>query len=128
MQPYKSMWSDLIGVPFSQGFIDAGGLRTRYLSSGSPEQPLLLFLHGVGGHAEAYVRNLAAQGLARLSEARAGRNTLGQGAAALLSVWQVQALLVQVQADPGVVGYGTMGLSEFARRRALAWAALTGRW
>jgi 2-hydroxy-6-oxonona-2,4-dienedioate hydrolase len=62
MQPYKSMWSDLIGLPFSQGFIDAGGLRTRYLSSGSPDQPFLLFLHGVGGHAEAYVRNLAAHG------------------------------------------------------------------
>lgn len=81
----------------------------------------------VDGRSDA-VRDLAAQGLARLSKARAGRNTLGQGAAALLSVWQVQGLLGQVQADPGVVGYGTMGLSEFARRRALAWAALTGRW
>ena len=55
---YKSMWTDLRGVAFSQGYLDAGGIRTRYLSSGSPEKPLLLLLHGVGGHAEAYSRNL----------------------------------------------------------------------
>src|SRR5271170_3028079 len=55
---YKSLWTDLRGVAFSQGYLDAGGIRTRYLSSGSPEKPLLLLLHGIGGHAEAYSRNL----------------------------------------------------------------------
>lgn len=59
---HQSVWSDLTGVAFSQGFLDAGGKRTRYLSSGSPDQPLLLLLHGTGGHAEAYSRNLAAHG------------------------------------------------------------------
>ena len=59
---YQSIWSDLTGVAFSQGFLDAGGIRTRYLSSGSPDRPLLLLLHGTGGHAEAYSRNLAAHG------------------------------------------------------------------
>lgn len=59
---YQSVWSDLTGVAFSQGFIDADGLSTRFLSSGSPDQPLLLLLHGTGGHAEAYSRNLAAHG------------------------------------------------------------------
>ncbi len=53
-----SIWSDLRGVPFQQGFLDAGGIRTRYLSSGSPDKELLLLLHGTGGHAEAYSRNL----------------------------------------------------------------------
>lgn len=55
---YTSIWSDLRQVAFSQGFLDAGGIRTRYLSAGSPDKPLLVFLHGTGGHAEAYVRNL----------------------------------------------------------------------
>ena len=46
------------GVSFTQGWLDAGGVRTRYLSSGDPSKPLLLLIHGTGGHAEAYVRNL----------------------------------------------------------------------
>jgi 2-hydroxy-6-oxonona-2,4-dienedioate hydrolase len=59
---YDSIWSDLTAVPFTQGFIDAGGIRTRFISSGSPDKPLLLLIHGTGGHAEAYSRNFAAHG------------------------------------------------------------------
>ncbi len=55
---FASVWSDLADVAFSQGYLDANGVRTRYLSAGSPDKPLLLLLHGVGGHAEAYSRNL----------------------------------------------------------------------
>lgn len=58
--PYKSIWGDLRGVSFSQGWIDAGGVRTRYLHAGDRSRPALVLLHGVGGHAEAYVRNLQA--------------------------------------------------------------------
>jgi 2-hydroxy-6-oxonona-2,4-dienedioate hydrolase len=61
-RPFTSVWSDLTAVGFTQGFIDAGGIRTRYLSSGTPDKPLLLLLHGVGGHAEAYSRNLGSHG------------------------------------------------------------------
>lgn len=60
MAEYESIWSDLQGVPFSQGYLDAGGVRTRYLRTGDESKPVLLFLHGAGGHAEAYVRNLGA--------------------------------------------------------------------
>ena len=60
MSEYESIWSDLQGVPFSQGYLDAGGIRTRYLRAGDPARPVLLLLHGSGGHAEAYVRNLEA--------------------------------------------------------------------
>ncbi len=56
--PYTSVWADLRGVAFQQGWLDAGGIRTRFLSAGDPSKPLLLLLHGTGGHAEAYVRNL----------------------------------------------------------------------
>lgn len=59
---HNSIWSDLTGASFSQGYLDADGLKTRYLSSGSPDQPLLLLIHGTGGHAEAYSRNLASHG------------------------------------------------------------------
>src|SRR3981189_1533776 len=57
---FESVWSDLQGVPFSQGFLDAGGVRTRYLHAGDAIKPTLVLLHGSGGHAEAYVRNLEA--------------------------------------------------------------------
>lgn len=58
-RPYTSVWSDLNQVEFSQGFLQAGPYRTRYLHSGSEDAPLLLMMHGITGHAEAYVRNLA---------------------------------------------------------------------
>ncbi len=62
MSAYASVWSDLTGIAFQQGFLEAGGIRTRHLSTGSPDKPLLLLLHGTGGHAEAYARNLGAHG------------------------------------------------------------------
>tara|TARA_B110001454_G_scaffold215106_1_gene235957 strand:- start:2851 stop:3720 length:870 start_codon:yes stop_codon:yes gene_type:complete len=59
---HNSVWSDLTNVAFSQGYLDAGGIKTRYISSGTPDKPLLLLIHGTGGHAEAYSRNFAAHG------------------------------------------------------------------
>lgn len=59
-RPYTSVWNDLNQVEFSQGFLQAGPYRTRYLRAGDPTKPTLLFLHGITGHAEAYVRNLQA--------------------------------------------------------------------
>ncbi len=61
-KPYRSLWGDLRGAVFEQGYLDAGGIRTRYLHSGSKGQPVLLLLHGTSGHAECYSRNLAAHG------------------------------------------------------------------
>ncbi|MEV0358236.1 alpha/beta hydrolase [Nocardia sp. NPDC050697] len=60
MSEYESIWSDLQGVAFEQGYLDVGGVRTRYLRAGESGKPTLVLLHGSGGHAEAYVRNLAA--------------------------------------------------------------------
>ena len=57
---YDSAWVDLRHVSFEQGWITAGGCRTRFLMAGETDKPLLLFLHGIGGHAEAYTRNLGA--------------------------------------------------------------------
>jgi 2-hydroxy-6-oxonona-2,4-dienedioate hydrolase len=58
--PYSSIWMDLMGIAFSQGYVDAAGVRTRYLHAGSRDKPAVILLHGTGGHAEAYVRNLDA--------------------------------------------------------------------
>ncbi len=60
--PYRSVWTDLQGVSFSQAYVRVGDVDTRYLHAGSPDGAALIFLHGTGGHAEAYVRNLAAHG------------------------------------------------------------------
>ena len=57
---HQSVWSDLQGIAFEQGYVDAGGVRTRYLHAGKKGDPVLIFIHGTGGHAEAYVRNLDA--------------------------------------------------------------------
>ena len=59
-KPFASIWSDLQGVPFRQDYVTVGDVRTRFLQAGDPAAPALVFLHGTGGHAEAYVRNLAA--------------------------------------------------------------------
>ncbi|MEN9850671.1 MAG: hypothetical protein RL128_834, partial [Pseudomonadota bacterium] len=47
--------------------------------------------------------------------------------AATLAAWQARGLLRQVVAHPAVVANGEMGLSEFALRGGLLWAAFTGR-
>ena len=60
--PHTSLWADLQGVAFEQAYVDAGGVRTRYLHAGQKGRPALIFIHGTGGHAEAYSRNLAAHG------------------------------------------------------------------
>jgi len=57
---FTSVWSDLAQVAFSQGFIQAAKYRTRYLHAGDPSKPALIAMHGITGHAEAYVRNLEA--------------------------------------------------------------------
>jgi 2-hydroxy-6-oxonona-2,4-dienedioate hydrolase len=60
---YRSIWQDLVGVSFRQRWVDAGGISTRVLETDADlKAPLLILLHGTGGHAEAYVRNLGAHG------------------------------------------------------------------
>lgn len=69
------------------------------------------------------VQALAEVGLAKLALARKGRVPK----AAALAAWQAQGLLSQVARAPSIVAEGTMGLSEFAKRGGLLWAALSGR-
>jgi 2-hydroxy-6-oxonona-2,4-dienedioate hydrolase len=52
-----TIWTQLMDVPFRQRFVSAAGVRTRVIEAG--DGPPLILLHGTGGHAEAYLRNLA---------------------------------------------------------------------
>nr|ART35489.1 A312 [uncultured bacterium]ART37509.1 E295 [uncultured bacterium] len=62
MSTHHSFWADLRAGSFSQGYLTAGGIRTRYLHAGERGKPPLILIHGTGGHAEAYTRNLIAHG------------------------------------------------------------------
>lgn len=51
-----SIWTAYLGA--EARFADVGGVSTRYVSLG--EGPVVLFLHGRGGHLETFVRNVPA--------------------------------------------------------------------
>ncbi len=53
-----SMWLEMLGCEYRMGYVNAGGIRTRYLEAGSGHRDTLLFLHGSGGYLEAYLRNI----------------------------------------------------------------------
>lgn len=57
MPEHPSMWNALAGIEFSVSHLDVDGTRTRVLQAGAG-QPLVL-LHGIGGHLEAYMYNIA---------------------------------------------------------------------
>ncbi|HEY7060073.1 MAG TPA: alpha/beta hydrolase [Chloroflexota bacterium] len=50
----STIWVDLLGAEVK--YYEAGGLRTRAIEAGSGDA--LILLHGSGGHAEAYTRNV----------------------------------------------------------------------
>lgn len=51
---YRSIWSHLKTVSFRQGWVDAGGIRTRYVQAGPADAPTLVMLHGTGGTWECF--------------------------------------------------------------------------
>ena len=58
--PYRSAWTDLLPVAHTYGWVDVGGVRTRFLRAGTPGAPALLLLHGTSGTLETFTPNLAA--------------------------------------------------------------------
>jgi 2-hydroxy-6-oxonona-2,4-dienedioate hydrolase len=52
-----TMWLELLGSGVKETFYAVDGIRTRVLEAGVG--PPLLILHGTGGHAETYQRNIA---------------------------------------------------------------------
>ena len=59
-EPYRSIWTSLRDVEFCQRWVDVDGVRTRIAEAGPAEAPVVVLLHGTGGHWEAYSRNLKA--------------------------------------------------------------------
>ncbi|CAN5705136.1 alpha/beta fold hydrolase [soil metagenome] len=56
--PHRSVWTHMMTVPFTQGFIEAGGIRTRYVQAGPKDAPAVVMLHGTAGSWEAFCANL----------------------------------------------------------------------
>lgn len=57
-----TIWTDLLGAEVR--IVEAGGVRTRIAAAGS-RGPLLILLHGRGGHLETWHRNIAAWAASR---------------------------------------------------------------
>jgi 2-hydroxy-6-oxonona-2,4-dienedioate hydrolase len=57
---YHSIWTELLGTPFRQGWIDAGGIKTRFVQAGDASKPPLIMLHGTAGSLENFAANIAA--------------------------------------------------------------------
>lgn len=58
--PYRSIWGHLRDLAFTQGYVNAGGIRTRYVRAGDPAAPKVLMLHGTAGTWENFSANVAA--------------------------------------------------------------------
>lgn len=56
--PYRSLWTELRQVSFRQGYIDAGGVSTRFAEAGPADAPVVVMLHGTGGHWETFAANI----------------------------------------------------------------------
>lgn len=58
--PYRSFWTDLMSTEFTQGWVNAGSIRTRYAQAGKAHLPALVMVHGTAGSWETFSANLAA--------------------------------------------------------------------
>ena len=58
MSTGRTIWIDLLGAAVK--YCDAKGMRTRYLEAGEGEP--VIMMHGSGGHAEAFCRNVVPLG------------------------------------------------------------------
>ena len=53
------LWPELASGEYRLGYVDAGGVRTRHLEAGDTKaDEAVIFVHGTGGHLEAFTRNI----------------------------------------------------------------------
>ena len=57
---HRSIWTFLDHLAFSQGYVEAAGVKTRYVQAGPKNAPPLVMIHGLGGSWEAFIANFAA--------------------------------------------------------------------
>jgi pimeloyl-ACP methyl ester carboxylesterase len=55
---YRSIWTELREVAFTQDRLEAGGVMTRYVEAGPADAPAVVMLHGTGGHWETFAANI----------------------------------------------------------------------
>ncbi|ATW03520.1 alpha/beta hydrolase [Sphingorhabdus sp. YGSMI21] len=55
----RSIWAYMDNLAFTQGYIDAGGIRTRYVNAGPKDAPVVVMIHGMGGSWENFTANFA---------------------------------------------------------------------
>lgn len=53
------LWPEIANGAIRLGFVEAGGVRTRFVEAGDgAADEAVIFVHGTGGHLEAFARNL----------------------------------------------------------------------
>lgn len=57
MKRYRSVWTNLDNVRHTLDWVEAGGVRTRYLEAGDPDGPVVILLHGTAGSLENFCAN-----------------------------------------------------------------------
>ena len=57
---YRSVWTYIYDVPHELAYVDAGGIRTRYLTAGPKDAPALIMLHGTAACFESCIANIRA--------------------------------------------------------------------
>lgn len=55
---FRSLWTHLNKDPFTLGYADAGGIRTRYVEAGPKDAPVVVMLHGTAGSLENFAANI----------------------------------------------------------------------
>lgn len=54
---FRSVWTYLNRTSLTLGYVEAKGVRTRYLEVGNPQNPTLVLLHGTAGSLENFCAN-----------------------------------------------------------------------
>ncbi len=55
---HRSIWGHLMKLDFCQSYVDAGGIRTRYIDAGPKDAPPLIMIHGTGSSWECFCATL----------------------------------------------------------------------
>lgn len=54
----RTFWGHVFDCAFKVDWIDAGGVRTRYIEAGDPGKPSVVLLHGIAGSLENFMANV----------------------------------------------------------------------
>src|SRR5690554_8070860 len=54
---YNSIWLELYRIPHTLGYVEAKGVKTRYLEVGSENKEVVVLLHGTAGSLENFAMN-----------------------------------------------------------------------